>query len=135
VRAVLDCNVLVSARLSPLGASAQLLRAAVKEQFEWIVSPQLLSELTEVLARDRFRRWFTVDEADAFVEALRSAAVVIDDPPAVTGLTPDPDDDYLVALARAAHADYLVSGDRHLSQLPDPDPPVLTPRAFLDLLD
>ena len=135
MRAVLDCNVLVSARLSPLGASAQLLRAAVKEQFEWIVSPQLLSELTEVLARDRFRRWFTVDEADAFVEALRSAAVVIDDPPAVTGLTPDPDDDYLVALARAAHADYLVSGDRHLSQLPDPDPPVLTPRAFLDLLD
>lgn len=135
MRAVLDCNVLISARLSPLGASAQLLRAAADERFELIVSPELLGELSEVLARERFRRWFTADEADAFVEVLRSVAIVVDDPPAVTGLTPDPDDDYLVALARSADADYLVSGDRHLTQLSDPTPPVLAPRAFLDLLD
>ncbi len=51
------------------------------------------------------------------------------------GLTADPDDDYLVALARAAGADYLVSGDRHLLELTDPEPPVLTPREFLALLE
>lgn len=39
------------------------------------------------------------------------------------------------SLARAANADYLVSGDRHLLDLTNPDPPVLTPRQFLDLLD
>lgn len=100
-----------------------------------IVSTELLGELTEVLARERFRRWFTAEEADAFVVALGLVATSVGDPPAQAGLTSDPDDDYLVALARAAHADYLVSGDRHLTQLPDPDPPVLTPRAFLELLD
>lgn len=116
MRVVLDCNVLVSARLSPAGASALLLRAAVEERFELIVSAQLLGELTDVLARKRFRRWFSAEEADAFVAALRLAATFVDDPPAVVGVTADPDDDYLVALARAAHADYLVSGDRHLTQ-------------------
>jgi predicted nucleic acid-binding protein len=40
----------------------------------------------------------------------------------------------LIALARPAEADYLVSGDRHLLDLADPDPPVRTPGQFLDLL-
>ena len=47
------------------------------------------------------------------------------------GLTPDPGDDYLVALARAAKVHVLVSGDPHLSELKQARPPVLTPRAFL----
>lgn len=46
----------------------------------------------------------------------------------------DPGDEYLLALARAAPADYLVSGDAHLTSLAGPDPPILPPRAFLDLL-
>lgn len=50
----------------------------------------------------------------------------------VVGLYPD--DDYLIALARIANADYLVSGDRHLLDLAEPNPPVLTSRQFLDLL-
>jgi predicted nucleic acid-binding protein len=49
-------------------------------------------------------------------------AVLLDDPRAETGLTPDPDDDFLLALARSARADYLVSGDRHLLDLLDPSP-------------
>jgi predicted nucleic acid-binding protein len=42
--------------------------------------------------------------------------------------------DYLVALARAVAADFLVSGDHHLTGLVDPVPPVLTPREFRDRL-
>ncbi len=60
---------------------------------------------------------------------------MLDDPPEPAAPTADPDDDYLIALARAGGADYPVSGDRHLTELPDPDPPVLTPRQFLALLD
>jgi len=40
----------------------------------------------------------------------------------------------LIVLARAAQADYLISGDRHLLDLTDPNPPVLRPRQFVDLL-
>jgi predicted nucleic acid-binding protein len=62
-------------------------------------------------------------------------ATLIADPPEPPALTPDPGDDYLPALASAAGARFLVSGDPHLTQLAEPVPPVLTPRAFLDRLE
>jgi putative PIN family toxin of toxin-antitoxin system len=134
VRVVLDSNVLISALLEPRGPSAKLLRAWTEGKFELVVSPQLLDELADVLGRERLRRWLTEEEASVFVASLRRDATVVDDSPVEPGITPDPDDDYVVALARAADVDYLVSGDRHLTELIDPDPPVLTPRAFLGRL-
>ena len=68
-----------------------------------------------------------------FIAAIAEDALLVDDPPAQPGLSPDPDDDYLITLARAANADYLISGDRHLLDLDDPEPPVLTPRQLLDV--
>ncbi len=56
---------------------------------------------------------------------------MLPDPPAEPDLTPDPKDDYLLTLARTAHADCIVSGDTHLTELEHAKPPVLTPRAFL----
>jgi predicted nucleic acid-binding protein len=62
-------------------------------------------------------------------------ATLFDDPPAQPGLTPDPKDDYIVALARAAGVDFIVSGDRHLPDMAAPQPPVVGQRVFLALLD
>jgi putative PIN family toxin of toxin-antitoxin system len=134
-RAVLDPNVLISARLSPRGTPGQLLTAWTEGQFELVVSPALLVELAGVLDRPKFRRWLSAEEAEAFVNRLRTGATLIDDPPLVTPSTPDPDDDYLVALAQKADADCLVSGDGDLTGLAEPKPPVFTPRAFFESLD
>jgi putative PIN family toxin of toxin-antitoxin system len=134
VRAVLDPNVLVSALISPAGPPAQILSAWVQERFELVVSPLLLAEAQDVLARPKLRRWVSHAAAQELVQALHETAILADDPPAQAGLTPDPDDDYLIALARSADVAYLVSGDTHLTGLTDPRPPVLTPRQFLDLL-
>ena len=87
-----------------------------------------------MLARPKFRRWISAAVAAEFVDGLAKDAVIVDDQAALPGVSPDPDDDYLIALARPAQADCLVSGDRHLLELEDPDPQVLTPRRFLDLL-
>ncbi|MGH2926622.1 MAG: putative toxin-antitoxin system toxin component, PIN family [Solirubrobacteraceae bacterium] len=125
---------LVSAAISPAGPPRQIVTAWTNERFELIVSPSVLDELADVLARPKFRRFITTAIAVAFIEGL-AAAVIVADPPDPPSISPDPDDDYLIALARAARADYLVSGDRHLLDLTDPDPPVLTPRQFLDQLD
>jgi predicted nucleic acid-binding protein len=75
-----------------------------------------------------------IDVVADFVGGLEESALVLDDPRARPGLTPDPQDDYLVALTRAANANFLVSGDQHLTGLVAPVPPVLTPRQFRDLL-
>lgn len=133
--AVLDPNALVSAAISTAGPPRQIINAWVDGRFELLASPALIDELSDVLARPRFRRWISTQTAAEFIAGLQESAVIIDDPPEPAALTADPDDDYLIALARAGGADYLVSGDRHLTGLTDPEPPVLTPRQFLALLD
>jgi putative PIN family toxin of toxin-antitoxin system len=135
VRVVLDANVLVSALIAPAGPPREIVGAWIDERFELIASAGLLDELGEVLTRPRFRRWVSIDVVAEFVDGLARDAVIVADPPAQPGVTADPDDDYLIALARATQADYVVSGDRHLLDVTDPVPPVLTPREFLDLLD
>lgn len=134
-RAVLDTNVLISALISPRGTSAALLVELRDGAFELIVSPRLLSELDEVLRRDKFRRYATVSEIASYVDLIRHQATIVDDPPPnPEPLSPDPDDEYLVSLARAARAHALVSGDGHLLGLRD-RLSTITPADFLAALD
>lgn len=99
--------------------------------FELITCPALLAELERVLLRSKFRPYVTANEVRDYVALLRRLSSVAADPIVIAGLTPDPGDDYLVALARAGAAQFLVSGDSHLTELKAAQPPVLTPRAFL----
>ncbi|HJU09525.1 MAG TPA: PIN domain-containing protein [Candidatus Binataceae bacterium] len=96
-----------------------------------ITCPALLAELALVLSRVKFRPYVAPHEVEAYVALLRRLSLLVPDPKVEAGLTPDPGDDYLVALARTAGAHVLVSGDPHLTQLKDAEPPVLAPRAFL----
>lgn len=98
MRVVLDANVLVSALISQGGPPREIVGAWIDERFELIASPALLEELHDVLARPRFRRWVSLDVAAEFIDGIAHDAVIVSDSPAQPGLTPDPDDDYLVAL-------------------------------------
>ncbi len=134
-RAVLDPNVLVSAFIAQRGSAPdRIVRAWHEGAFELLVSPKLLGELAEVLARPRFARQGGEGRADAYVAALAAGALRLADPSDAPSISRDPDDDYLVALARVGRADVIVSGDRHLTDLESLEPPVLTPRAFADRL-
>jgi uncharacterized protein len=134
LRVVLDANVYVSALLAPTGSPAQILERWADGQFDVIVSPLLLAELERVLRRPKFRQSIAVIQIDGLLSALSEEGVSAADHEARAGTTPDPGDDYLVALARASNAECIVSGDTHLTQLSDPRPPVLTPREFLNRL-
>jgi len=109
-------------------------RAWREGAFELVVSPQLIAELTNVLARPKLARQAADGRAGAYVAALVDGAIQADDPPNPPQLSPDPGDDYLIALARAANADEIVSGDGHLTQLANVTPVVFTPRQFADEL-
>ena len=131
MRAVLDPNVLVSAVISPAGPPGSILLAWSLGQFELVISAKLLDELAEVLARPKLQRWVSLATANEYVDALAESATMIDDPPDPPKRSVDADDDYLLALLDAADANYLVSGDPHLTSLAGHDVPVATPNAFL----
>jgi uncharacterized protein len=111
VRAVVDANVLIAAALSPRGAPARVLRAWLDGAFELVVSPLLLAELERALGHPKLRKRIPQEDAAAFVAWLRRSATVADDPGGAPPVTsPDPDDDYLIALAVSERA-ALVSGE------------------------
>jgi uncharacterized protein len=133
VRAVLDPNVIVSAVLSRNGTPAKVLRAWLEGAYELVASPLLLSELHRVLGYPKIASRVSPGEAAELLDLLRRQARLVADPtgpPAAR--SPDPGDDYLVALGEAAQA-VIVSGDAHLQGLAD-QVPVYTPAAFLAFL-
>ncbi len=133
-RAVLDPGVLIAALISSKGAPRELLLAWLNAEFELVICPALLAELERVLLRAKFRPYVTAAEVRAYVVVIRRLGELWPDPIYQAGLTPDPADDYLVALALAAAAHFLVSGDSHLHRLKAPEPKVLTPRGFLKVI-
>jgi putative PIN family toxin of toxin-antitoxin system len=134
LRAVVDPNVLISAAVSPLGIPAVVVRAAFARRFVVIACPHLLRELADVLERPKFRRYFDLDQAKELVDDIAGVAEIVPDPELIEALTRDPTDDYLVALARSVEADRIVSGDADLLALTASQPPILSPRHFLEAL-
>lgn len=61
MRIVADTNVLVSALLAPAGGPGALLAAIDAGEATLVLSPHLVSELEDVLARDRFRAWVSIE--------------------------------------------------------------------------
>jgi len=128
MRAVLDANVLVAAYLTE-GLCARLLRRARQGQFELITCAQILTEV-----RDNLQKLTSPS-----TEALRATmAHVLDVSTVINAVVPvgrrvrrDATDDAILACARAARADYLVTGDRDLFTLRTFDGiPMIPPRSF-----
>lgn len=101
-------------------------------EFELIVSEKVLAELERALAYPRVAERISAEDASEFVAFLRRAAKLAPDPDVALARSPDPDDDYLIALAESRRA-YVVSGDSHLLGLSQ-TLPVLSPREFLERL-
>jgi putative PIN family toxin of toxin-antitoxin system len=134
VRAVVDPGVLVSALFGKDCPPDAIVQEWKQGRFELIVSPQLVAELVEVVSRPKFSSQIFPEDVAELVELLRQHATAQGDPPHVERLTEDPDDDYLAALAVAARADYLVTGDHALQRWRSDAVTVVSPREFLEQL-
>jgi uncharacterized protein len=67
VRVVADTNVLVSALLTPSGGPGAILAAIDVGDLVLVASPALIDELEDVLARDRFRKWVSRGQVQAYL--------------------------------------------------------------------
>lgn len=102
--------------------------------FELIVCPQLINEVTKALLHHRIggKYGITREEADSLADRLAEDGILLEEPVDPPRVVPDdPKDDYLVALATAAGADALVTRDRHFEKVKVKDLPILTPREMV----
>jgi uncharacterized protein len=132
IRVVVDPGVFVSVLIgSPGSPPDRIFNAWVADRIEIVASPKVIAELRHVVMRPKFRRWFDEARARQLIERIELHATIHPDPPTLEDATPDPKDDYLVALAVAARVDAVVSGDRHLHDVPVA---TLRPRELADRL-
>jgi predicted nucleic acid-binding protein len=98
-----------------------------------VVPQHPITYLLRCVDRPKLRRRIDAEDAVALLEWLARSAIVAPDPEgAPPRRSPDPGDDYLIALA-AARGAALVSSDQHLLGLAG-QIPVSSPADFLDLL-
>ena len=129
MRAVVDTNVLLSALLWG-GTPHALLEQVRNGRVTLLSSPALLAELARVIERPKFDvilQRSNTSRVQTLAE-VRQLAEVIDPPPLAQPVSRDPDDDAVLALAIAARADMVISGDADLlSLLSFENIPILTP--------
>jgi putative PIN family toxin of toxin-antitoxin system len=137
LRAVIDVNVLVSGLLRSDSSSppTRIRDALATRTIRAVASPDLVSELDEVLHRRKFARYISTEDADEAVTEFRRTAEMHYPEEAPTPISRDPDDDYLVALARYAKADLLGTGDADLLHLPAAGIRILAPADLMAELD
>jgi len=134
-RFVLDANVLLSALAAHPGApSAVLLNGVHDGQAEAVTCPALIAEVRKNLSKPYFRRRLPEPDVGEAIEAYVEVAVMLPDPKQPAPVLRDPEDDYLVVLARTANADAIVTGDKDLLDHPGLQPPAIDPRSACEQL-
>lgn len=135
-RFVVDASTLVSGVASrPGGGPPWLILAALLDfEFEAIVCPRLIGEFRDALTNRYFQERFDADDLAEILANVEEVATEYSDPREIVALLRDPDDDYLLALARNAKANAIVTGDRDLLDHPGLTPRPLDSRAACRLL-
>lgn len=134
-RVVIDPNVFVSATITPNGALGPIIELIDDGTLVPVVSQHLVDEVVDVLGRAKLAKYVKPGAGAAFEEQMHRLGEWhsdIVDPPAVSR---DPKDDYLVALALAAGAETITSGDDDLHAADGLGVEVLTPRQLLSRFD
>jgi len=130
LRVVFDTNVLVSA-IGFGGKPWDCLVLAFVGDVEMVTAEAAIEEFERVLGYDRLP--FTETEREQYPALIREEATVVDPTQSVQVIDDDPDDDLFLEIALEAEAEYIVSGDPHLTDLGAfRDIEIVSPSEFLE---
>ena len=111
MKVVLDTNILISALISKTAAPRNIYQAWQGKRITVLTCAEQLIEVREVTRRVAVALRIKPAEAGRLVNSLRDLAVVQTDLPTVQR-SPDPKDDFVLALAQAGGARFIVTGDK-----------------------
>ncbi len=127
MRVVLDTNVLIASFIAR-GICTDVFERVISDH-ELIISPHILDEFERVMSLKLGLNPGRVARAAAL---LQRKGRIVEPEPLASPVCRDPDDDRVLALARASGADCLVTGDEDLLILNSfEDVPIISPRQFL----
>lgn len=113
-KVIIDTNIWISYLIGfQLGGLTELLST---RKIELVLSNELLTELREVTARKKFRKYFgeqEVNELIRLMDILGTTYEVIEYP----NICRDVKDNFLLGLIRVSQANFLVTGDQDLLEL------------------
>lgn len=117
MRVILDTNILISALIVPGGAPDNLYQYWRAGRFQLLTCKEQLDEFRRVTRYPRLRKYVRRAAAGTMLNEIRDLAELTGKLPDVQ-LCADPADNFLLSMAEAGKADYLVTGDhRHLLSL------------------
>lgn len=129
---VFDVNVMISALLFNDSVPGRAFTRAL-DQGRILVSEALVGELSRVLGRDRFDRYVTREERDAFLGSLIRESDLIATTETVR-VCRDPKDDKVLEVAINGKATFIITGDADLLVLnPFRGIEIVTPAQFLQV--
>ena len=137
-RAVLDANVYVSAAIHADGPPGRIVQSFLrKAAFEIVLSPAIVDEVLLALTYPKVRKLIRGDiHSGLWFEDIVMLAELVAGELVLPGVCHDPDDDKYIAAAIEGNAAFVVTGDSQLLSLAEHEGVrIVTPRAFLDLLD
>ena len=111
MRLVIDTNILISALLAGTSLPAHLIVLWREGRFDLLTSAEQLDELMRVTRYPKIRERLAPALAGRLINEIRDLAVLLTELPLVTA-SPDPHDNYLLAMAASGSADFLVTGDK-----------------------
>jgi putative PIN family toxin of toxin-antitoxin system len=113
MRVILDTNVLLGALISPYGPPDVIYRAWRAAKFELVTSTAQLEELRRVSRYPKLKTILPAHRVGTMINNMQRAIVIVNLPPPPDDMNlNDPDDVFLLSMALASEADYLVTGDR-----------------------
>ena len=111
MRVVLDTSVLISALISPGGLPDNLYQAWRIGRFSLVSSLEQLEEFRRVTRYPRLRPYIQPAAAGTMLNEIKLLAVVLTMLPKVDR-SKDPADNFILAMAEAGRADYIVARDK-----------------------
>lgn len=134
MRVVLDTNLFVSYLLTQGETISQIIDYWEQKEFVVLVSPEILSELRDVVRRPRLQPYMTADP-HVLLELLDKDAELVSGRVVLQGLCRDPKDDKFIACAAEGSADFIITGDSDLLDMVQVEQiEIIRPYDFLSVL-
>ena len=115
MKVILDCNIWISFLLSR--QDCLLKRMLMDMRFDIYICEELLSEIINVARRDKIRKRVSENELQQLLKIIDAFCVKTTISQIAESIIRDPKDLYLLSLAETIDANYIVSGDKDLTDL------------------